>query len=154
MNRRSVAKQWEKMKRVKVLLGSHKHQVGPTSFQLVLWLTGISSLLDALPSVGNTCSCISWVDYVALVARRTVERLVSILSGAAGLSWKQKCNFFKKRFNDRTLRWTGWCRVLTLKNFLWTIQEPTVTSQPPRFGLHQPVQHCVHHTNHTVREIY
>lgn len=48
--------------------------------------TRVPALLDALSSVWDAGGGVSWVDDVALVARGAVERLVPILSGAAGLS--------------------------------------------------------------------
>lgn len=49
--------------------------------------TGVATLLDALSPVRDASGRVSWVDDVALVACRTVKRLVSVLSCAAGLSW-------------------------------------------------------------------
>lgn len=50
-------------------------------------------------------------------------------------------------------RWIFWTHIcllpltvqvcaLTLQNLLRTVQQPTVTPQPSRLGLHQPVQNC------------
>lgn len=47
--------------------------------------TRVATLLDALSSVRNAGSRISWIDDVALVARGAVERLVPVLGCAAGL---------------------------------------------------------------------
>lgn len=54
--------------------------------------TGVAALLDALSPVWDAGGRVSWVDDVTLVACRTVERLVSILSRAAGLGWGTKPN--------------------------------------------------------------
>lgn len=48
--------------------------------------TRVAALLDALPPVRDASSRVSGVDDVALVARGAVKRLISIFSGAAGLS--------------------------------------------------------------------
>lgn len=50
--------------------------------------TRIATLLNALTPVRDASSGVSGVDDVALVASGAVKRLVSIFSGAAGLSWE------------------------------------------------------------------
>lgn len=74
----------------------------------------VATLLDALSSVRDAGSWVSWVKDVALVSSGTVERLVSILCGAAGLS---------------------------LQDLFRSIQQPAIAPQPTRLRLHQPVQH-------------
>lgn len=54
------------------------------------WIgTRVGPLPDALASVWDAGCRVSWVDDVAFVACGTVERLVSVLRRAAGLSWGQ-----------------------------------------------------------------
>lgn len=48
--------------------------------------TRVAALLDTLSPVRDARGWVSWIDDVALVARRTVQRLISILSSTAGLS--------------------------------------------------------------------
>lgn len=56
--------------------------------------TRVATLLNALSSVRNASSRISWVDDVALVACGAVKRLISVLGCAAGLRYltQDTCN--------------------------------------------------------------
>lgn len=49
--------------------------------------TRVATLLDTLSPVWDASGRVSWINDVALVARGTMKRLVSILGRAAGLSW-------------------------------------------------------------------
>lgn len=65
-------------------------------------LTWISTELDALAPVRDSFSCVAGVDDMALIPRGAMQRLISILSGAAGLSCKRSlkvinCGFITHR---------------------------------------------------------
>lgn len=65
-------------------------------------LTWISTELDALAPVGDSFSCVAGVDDMAFIPCGAMQRLISILSGAAGLSCKRSlkiinCGFITPR---------------------------------------------------------
>lgn len=76
-------------------------------------LTRISTLLDALSPVGDPFCCVARINDVAFVSRWTMQRLISILSSAAGLSWKispQVINVDCTNLENQTVTW--WCPSL------------------------------------------
>lgn len=52
--------------------------------------TRVGTLLDALSPIGDSSVRVSWVDDVAFVSCRTVERFIAVLCCTARLGWPLK----------------------------------------------------------------